>query len=253
MGADRSARPDRATAGGPDVPDSNRASRRTLRTRRRFAAIAAALLAWPAGAELLDDASFEIGRDKQSAIMALGGAPVRCIEVPGASSELCEWRLGDRDLMWEELARAIETSARVGLVCRFDRETGVRERDGCEAFALRSNRNHFLERRRVGKRGLAQRGESERVRKARAAAAATITAARTLGEVVRVVGELPEMCFDDGGEKLCRWRTNARTPGHGSLAAWIEANPRKRIRLTCRFPSDGSASASIPCSAEVGS
>jgi len=235
------------------VPDSKRPFLPHARASSWLAAFAASLVALPAVADRLDDSTLEIGRDKRSAVEALGGEPPRCIEVPGTRSELCEWQLGDRDFLWEKVARAIDTSARVGLVCRFERETGARERDGCDAFALRSNRSEFLERRRVGKRGLAQRGEIERARAARTAAVAAFSAARTLGEVVRAVGELPETCFDDGDAVLCRWRTDSRTPGHGTLAAWIEANARKRIRLTCRFPNDGSPSEAAPCAAEVGS
>ena len=171
--------------------------------------------------------------------------------LPGTRHELCEWRFRDREVAWRPLARSIDTNARVGLLCRFDRESG--ERADCSLHARRSNRSELLQRNRYGKRGLAQSRLAGRVREARESALAAFDRARTLEAVAREVGELPESCREQGSALHCLWRTSSHTPGHGTLAARAGAASTKRIQLRCRFPSDGSGRAAGSCHATVGS
>ncbi|MEZ4214857.1 MAG: hypothetical protein R3E88_00135 [Myxococcota bacterium] len=248
----------RASRGAPDRSCPRAGARRGLRASASAplpllaVLVAAVLAAGVVSAEPVDDGLLELGRDRASAIAALGRPPVRCAALPGDRTELCEWHFGDRDAAWRPLARAIRTDARVGLVCRFERESGARVARGCEAFPRRSNREEFVALRRYGKRGLKQQAENERAREARAQALAELGSARTLDAVVGVVGAVPEECVADADDALCSWRTTSHTPGHGTLAASIAASPRKKIRLACRFPRDGSPSSSSPCTAAVG-
>ena len=77
--------------------------------------------------------------------------------------------------------------------------------------------------------------------------------ASTLVLLSRLMGAIPDECSrSTGKEQFCTWRTTSHTFGHGTLMVWIKAKKRKRIRLYCTLPADGSPRAPNSCHAEVG-
>ena len=84
-------------------------------------------------------------------------------------------------------------------------------------------------------------------------AAAALAQARTPLEISRLVGAAPDQCVSpQPGVLACLWRATSRTQGHALLAATIEAPQRKKLRLECRLPADGSARAPDSCRVEIG-
>jgi hypothetical protein len=82
---------------------------------------------------------------------------------------------------------------------------------------------------------------------------ATLAEARTLLEISLLIGEAPDECSPaEPGIRVCLWRATSRTRGHGMLAATIEAPSRKKLRLECRLPADGSAREPGSCKVEIG-
>ena len=86
----------------------------------------------------------------------------------------------------------------------------------------------------------------------RRAATEEIAAARTLADLIHLVGAVPTACERVAqGERACVWQASSRTYGHGTLAFSIDALPRERVMMRCLLPADGSPRSTDSCSVEV--
>ncbi len=78
--------------------------------------------------------------------------------------------------------------------------------------------------------------------------------AETMSALSRLMGFLPDNCFDLSPEtRSCSWSTNNSTYGRGTLTQWIGEHKGKRVRLTCVLPRDGGPRAPDSCKAATGS
>lgn len=65
------------------------------------------------------------------------------------------------------------------------------------------------------------------------------------------VGEAPNSCVRSGADQACEWRAIRRTPGYEDLAR-IAGVRRKKVRLLCILPFDGSPRDPDSCRVLVG-
>lgn len=193
---------------------------------------------------------------KAEVVFAIGLAPVQCQSLPhaggGATTELCEWRLGDRDTAWRQYASALATRYRVGVICAFDLATGRRKASSCTAHARRSDRSEMkgVVTFRPG-RGTGTPLPSSPAAK-RAAAASKFEATLQLEGLIRLIGEVPQSCEWFQDSVTCVWMANARTPGHGTIVATIDGDMSKKARLLCVVPADGADRSPDSCRAAIG-
>lgn len=175
----------------------------------------------------------------------LGEGPRTCIEyAPGR--QLCEWIIDNRSPAWRETAQAIATLDRVGIVCELPTSDAPRERDSCTVHQRRSNRDRW----HVPVR---EKGRSQLREEMRTKAQALLDEARTLPAMSRLMGAAPTYCFATPPRaQTCEWRADSHVYGHGMLAASRKELMRKKMRLRCEFPLDGSARGPGTCEASVG-
>lgn len=76
--------------------------------------------------------------------------------------------------------------------------------------------------------------------------------AGTAFELSTLVGAAPERCLLSESVFFCIWKTHSGTYGHGTLAVGIDASFRKKVRLRCIRPADGSPRKPDSCEAEIG-
>jgi hypothetical protein len=188
--------------------------------------------------------------------IGLRAEPVHCQTVPSGGAEkieLCEWRFGNRDKVWQEYATAIATEDRVGIICAFNVATTMRIAESCTAQARRSDRGQLRSQNGHRKDKRRRKVEGDRRKIARAAATVVFDAARSFESLLRLIGEVPRSCEPVGDEVLCVWATNNGTPAHGSVVARFEGDYTKKHLLTCRFPADGSDRSVDSCNGAEGS
>jgi hypothetical protein len=182
-----------------------------------------------------------------------GRPPSNCV-ISTQTTELCEWQLGNRHAGWASLAEAIDTDDQVNLICDLPRDGGPRARGSCTAHPRRSNRGQFPIPASSGvKRSTAEESPSQARARYRRLTNQALARARTLPQLARLMGAIPNECLPNPGDsQVCLWRTTNRTYGHGTLAMSIGAPKRKRVRMQCRLPTDGSERAPDSCFVEVG-
>jgi hypothetical protein len=225
-----------------------------LHVARALGALAAIWLHAPIGALAQDVDVLAAQRTRADLEVFLGRPPVRCI-ASRAGLELCAWQLGNRDREWKPLARSIDTRARVNVLCEVPADGSARAPGSCSVHPCESDHSPWalpnLHPSRRGDASVADR-RAARERVARRAQA-TLDDARTLLEISLLVGEAPDECRSaQPGVRTCLWRATSRTHGHGMLAATIEAPRRKKVRLECRLPADGTAREPGSCEVEIG-
>jgi len=224
--------------------------------------VAALLLPGPVGAEpKLPDPRLREGVETvladavdRGALEAFAGRPIdRCFPV-ASDTEVCQWSLGNRDAGWRALARTIDTRDRIALICELPTAGGARAANSCSAHPMRTNRDDFEV--RGGGYGGRRSVPASELRRQRAVyqklVASWIGAARTLDEMSRLMGGLPDRCVPTRGtDQVCRWKASGRLFGQGTVATWVGASTRKRIRFDCTFKLSG-APREVPCTAEIG-
>jgi hypothetical protein len=184
----------------------------------------------------------------------IGRPPAHCI-ASGAGLDLCEWRLGNRDPAWASLAAAIDTAYRLNVLCEIPSDGSARAQGSCSVHPRRSERSGWavpnLHPNRRGESTVSERRAARERLALRAEAA--LAKAETLIEISRLVGAAPDQCRSQGpGTRTCLWRATSQTQGHAILAAGIAAPKRKKVRLECRLPADGSARRADSCKVEIG-
>lgn len=225
-----------------------------LRLVRSLGALAAMLLTPPIAARAQDVDVLAAQRTRAALEASLGRPPARCIDSnPGL--ELCEWQLGDRDLAWKPLARSIDSDSRINVLCEVPTDGSARAPGSCSVYPRSSDHSRWalpnLHPSRRGDGTVAdRRAARERVTRR---AEATLAQARTLLEISLLIGEAPDQCLSaQPGIRICLWRATSRTLGHGMLAATIEAPRRKKLRLECRLPADGTPREPGSCEVAIG-
>jgi hypothetical protein len=191
---------------------------------------------------------------KQALSQFVGAGPTLCMP-SSATEELCEWQLGTRLPGWATLAAAIGTDDRINLICSLPLSGAPRASDSCSVHPRRSNRYSWKVPTPGPTKGggAEQEGAAEVRRQHRELADRWMADADTLLRLSRLMGTIPSECRPGSpGTQVCLWRTTSHTFGQGTLVVWIGASKRKKIRLQCTVPSDGSAREPHSCFAEVG-
>lgn len=192
-------------------------------------------------------------RTEEAMIDFVGSVPTRCSEV-GLGATICVFSLSNRQRGWRPLASVLETGDRLNLVCSFPAHGAPRAMDSCSVHSQRSNRDYY--RRRLP--GLKSRSRTPKSltlqRKAELSADARelLAGARTAFELSTLVGDAPSHCQQGATSVSCTWKATAGTCGHGTLAISIDAPFRKKVRMSCRLPKDGSVRAANSCSVVIG-
>jgi hypothetical protein len=193
------------------------------------------------------------GRNELSEFV--GMLPERCLK-SSLDTDLCQWSAGNQLPGWQPMAAAIGTRDRVNLVCELPSSGAPRAPASCSIHPRRSNRYSWsVPTGRKTKTGPRPSETASQARERNRSIANTwIEQARTLTELSRLMGAIPESCTlqSDGAEQSCLWRTDDQTFGHGTLVAWIDVSKSKKIRFHCRLPLDGSPRGPASCFAEVG-
>ncbi len=191
--------------------------------------------------------------DKDALTRFSGRHPSICVMSSG-TTELCQWRLGNRYAGWAPLAAALDTGDQVNLICELPREGGPRAAGSCSAHPRRSNRGRFpIPTPSSARNSRPEERPSEARERYKRLTNQALAQARTLPELARLIGALPNECSPQSSEsQVCVWRATATTYGHGTLAMSIGASKSKRVRLRCQLPTDGSHRAPDSCSVKLG-
>jgi hypothetical protein len=193
------------------------------------------------------DRIFAGASSRWDVIQLLHIAPEICM-LGTPETQLCEWRLGNRDEAWRRLSEALDTDDRINVICAFSGESSGRQLDSCSAYPRRTNRGHWKTSSESGvaageatEQGLGRRAQRE------------LDEARTLPALTRLMGSLPDRCDDSPPDRrICLWRAGGQTYGHGTLVTSIGASGRKRVTLQCVLPADGSPRGRETCTVAVG-
>ena len=224
---------------------------------RRSAAVLAGTGLWACASAPLDApplADFEAVKRKADVVRFTGTAPTRCTwSRPG--NELCTWRLANRNAAWWTLAPTVETEYQVNLVCEFPKDGSPRAR-ACAVYPRKSR--YFSVTPPVAAAGPSAAAGTGAQRSYRAPAPQTdeaylreeaqrsLDAAKTVREMVELVGDAPDSCVSvDRRSQECVWNAGDQALGYDLLAATIDADGR--VQLRCRFPKDGRARAADSC------
>lgn len=191
--------------------------------------------------------------DKQELSDFVGVVPSVCLQST-PTTELCEWRVSARASGWRAMANAIGTGDRLNLICELPISGEPRVSRSCTIHPRRSNRYSWKLPSAAGTKNSSSREAVADVKERyRNTANQWMAEANTLPLLSRLMGAIPDECSrSTEKEQYCTWRTTNHTFGHGTLMVWIDAKKRKRIRLYCTLPTDGSPRAPNSCHAEVG-
>jgi hypothetical protein len=171
-----------------------------------------------------------------------------------STTDLCQWSAGNRARGWAPLARTIQTDDAINLICELPRDGSARPSGSCAVYPRRSNRAHWSVK-KSGSRKTTRQAEAEKAAGEKMARQArrALDDARTLVELTRLVGAIPDQCTSRSpGLRACLWRATARTYGHGTLAAASGHSARKKLRLRCHLPRAGGERSRESCRIEVG-
>ena len=149
--------------------------------------------------------------------------PDSCVAVDDAE-QLCTWLVTSNHSGYLQLARAAEAKREVNLVCRITEKETI---SSCDVFALNYDNSTGLPR---GQSVTKVRRQREQMKEE---ATATIESARTVLDVVALVGEAPGKC-SLGRMKECIWQIWHHTPGY-SLVERSFGTSGKKYRLFCAF------------------
>ncbi len=161
------------------------------------------------------------------------GPPAFCAEV-SSDSKVCSWYFNNQKERWAALVEALNTKNRyqIMLVCELPVGGGNREPDSCRAYPKHYSAGDFY--------------SARWTKKARERASATLAAARTLWQLIDLVGVGPKACKVDSGELSCVWPVSYHTIGYSLLARTINSK-RKRLALECVLSAEGSERGEDSC------
>lgn len=166
----------------------------------------------------------------------------KCFEVT-TGTEMCTWWFGNRSPAWQPLASAISTRKRIRLLCLFPLDGSPRETGSCTAH------RPFASEYALGGKKAQQKAKIRKLW--REEAQTLMDNARTLIEITRLIGDLPSRCNPISEDpRMCLWRTVSDTPGYKIVGHIL--GTAKKVRVSCRFPADGSPRAENSCNLEIG-
>jgi hypothetical protein len=168
---------------------------------------------------LVASAAAAQGGDLASLSAELGGEPLYCAHVAG-DAQLCTWHVRRREHVVCELAADGQRTA-APCLRRPDNESMLTFPSGSgpgPTVWSRPSRSRL-----------------------RHAARTELADARTLDDMVRLVGAGPVWC-EQGEQLACGWYVRRRTPGYITVARAADA-PGRKVGLVCRFAPDGSPAA----------
>ena len=187
-------------------------------------------------------ANLETHEDVQSFV---GVRVVDCTAAPDGG-EICTWRLGHSSPAWKPLAAALGSRRdRLHVVARFGSDPSEPLRF-IDAWLSNSRWSPWYKipptpRERRTKRKKLRAENAQRHEDAQA----YLAEARTLDDLLGVMGFGPASCSRDGALYLCVWHLTRITWGHALLAATIESD--KKLRLECRLPAGGGPRSTGSC------
>ena len=81
-------------------------------------------------------------RTEMDMIVLVGDHPKHC-ETVAAGGAICSWSLTKKNPPWLPLAKALETSDRLNLICEFPANDAPRGENSCSVHPQRSNRGYY--------------------------------------------------------------------------------------------------------------
>jgi hypothetical protein len=162
---------------------------------------------------------------------------------------MCEWRVGDRDPHYRELSTYLGVEERIGVLCVLPLDGSPRGVDSCTLHQRRSNRDRF----RSPGFGPGSRGHSlsDVLAELEAEARRYVADARTLPEMSRALGQLPESCLASGDERRCEWVLSNGSAGHGAAVRLVGGDMQRKLRFACLFPPDAGPRRDGSCDGEA--
>jgi len=168
----------------------------------------------------------------------VGSSPMRCFRAPGEGgyADACVWRIYRRLVSWPALSsRFDEHGDAFHLICALDRGGRTPTIAACEtADATQVARLHDHP-------GAAAKPRVDTTEQQRRKASRKVAAARTISEMVRLVGDVPDDCDRSvQGEWVCQWTLLTITPGYRTIANYYDSltddlRLPKKLRMVCRF------------------
>jgi hypothetical protein len=153
--------------------------------------------------------------------------------------------IGKRSDSWRTLAASVETGRQVNVVCELPVPEDSDARKACAVHPRESQRFDPTSVPAPNNTDVAAPPPADRQSAARRA----IDSARTMRALSDIVGDVPDSCDEiSATERRCSWRLSNKTRGFELVAAAV--GTRKRVRLTCGLPADGSERAFGSCQAE---
>jgi hypothetical protein len=177
---------------------------------------------------------FYASRTKADLSAWIGRAPERCL-ANGPGKELCGWVIGKRYESWRTLAASVETGRQVNVVCEVPVPEDSDARKACAVHPRESQPFDPTGVPAPSNTDVAAPPPADHQSTARRA----LDSARTMRALSDLVGDVPNSCDEiSATERRCSWRLSNRTRGFELVAAAV--GTRKRVRLTCGLPADGS-------------
>ena len=246
-GGNVAARTETARAGRPGAAGARSLQPVALGASLALVALGASAAAH-AQAAAAADAALSSQRRESELSRSLLSSPARCIRTDEATKQ-CVWRLGNRTSAWHPIAAAIGTDDRINVICTLPLHDEQRAARSCSAYPRRSDRMRYV----VGhsRRDRRKRADTaQRRERLRQGARDRLARARGFDDLVALLGDLPITCAGvPGGDRTCVWKLDARTLGHGTVAAAAGLPSSKKLRLDCVF--DGAGALRAPCAGRI--
>ncbi len=180
---------------------------------------------------------FDRAETKADVARHLEASPRQCLPL-ASQSEICEWHIGNRNPRHEELSTHLGVSDLLAVICVFPASVAPPDVDHCWLQQRRSNRGQY-------------RVMSHAQPKMTMRAFSQVEDAGTLLEMIRLLGQLPEWCREQGRvERVCEWLLTNESYGHGTIVRVAGAHRRQKVRWVCRFPIDGRRREARSCEGE---
>lgn len=189
----------------------------------------------------------------KAAMDLFAGSPSKsCVDLP-PDSRICSWRLNNSRENWEQMARALDTKYRVALVCEFLTD-GERNEDSCRAYPAHYEASSLPRVKESGGESSWDAGPIFRSNKKEVTADAVsrLSNARTLWQLIELVGFGPSMCTDESAtHRRCVWRVRYHDIGYSVVAISGHIRVGNKIRLVCILPRHGQERSDDSCHVEI--
>lgn len=204
------------------------------------------LLAWIACVSL--DASIDAGAQlgatsgQRDIARRLGMLPRTCIE-SDETHRVCSWELAARDAAWQEIANAMATEYRIGIVCEVPVEDASGEPNRCSTAPRARHTFEAAMARAAAVLGDRTPGQQQSVAHT---ARVTLNSAQSVAEMSFILGEAPHQCLHKvANENECHWWLSRRSAGYEIAAIAIDSS--SKLSVVCTYPFDGTPGPLQPC------